>query len=72
MHNRLFIGALFFLLAASFGLTGGAQGVFEIPTTPRDRVVRTHAGIQRDPMWRYQNMDVTAFLREVRQATKKV
>lgn len=51
--------------------TGGAQGLFEIPTDPHNRKVKTHTGLLKDPMWKYQNMDVRDFLKEVRQATKK-
>lgn len=51
--------------------TGGAQGLFEIPTDPHNRKVRTHTGLLKDPMWKYQNMDVRDFLKEVHQATKK-
>ena len=53
----------------SFVTTGGPQGVFEIPTTRDSRAVRAHSGLPNDPMWRYHNVDVRAFLREVRRVT---
>jgi hypothetical protein len=55
----------------AFVTTGQAQGVFEIPTSEGSRTVKPHTGIMRDPMWKYQNMDVKVFLREVRKAIKK-
>lgn len=55
----------------AFVTTGQAQGVFEIPTSEGSRTVKTHTGVMRDPMWKYQNMDVKVFLREVRKAIKK-
>jgi hypothetical protein len=55
---------------SSFVTTGQAQGVWEIPTTADSRTVKAHTGIINDPMWKYQNMDVSVFLREVRKAVK--
>lgn len=55
----------------SFVTTGEAQGLFEIPTGEGSRTIKTYTGIMRDPMWKYQNMDVRAFLKEVRLAIKK-
>jgi hypothetical protein len=54
-----------------FVTTGAAQGLFEIPTTLNSRVVKTHTGVLKDPIWKYNGMDVKAFLKEVRQAVKK-
>lgn len=54
----------------TFVTTGEAQGLFEIPTGEGSRTVKTHVGILRDPMWKYQNMDVRAFLKELRKAVK--
>ena len=54
----------------SFVTTGQAQGVWEIPTSEDSRTVKAHTGIMNDPMWKYQNMNVRAFLREVRVAVK--
>jgi hypothetical protein len=58
-------------LGQPFVTTGAAQGLFEIPTTQGSRVVKTHTGILKDPIWKYNGMDVKAFLKEVRQAIKK-
>ena len=55
----------------AFVTTGEAQGVFEIPVTRHSRAVKVHSGIRNDPIWRYHNMDVRTFLREVRQATSR-
>lgn len=54
-----------------FVTTGQAQGVFDIPTTASDRVVKTHSGVPRDPINKYNNNDVKSFLKELRQVTKK-
>jgi hypothetical protein len=55
----------------SFFTTGEAQGLFEIPTTEDGRVVKTHSGVMNDPVWKYHNMDVKAFFKELRQVFKK-
>jgi len=57
--------------SGSFVTTGEAQGLFEIPTTQNDRVVRTHSGLPRDPIAKYQGVDVKTFLKELRQVTNK-
>jgi hypothetical protein len=57
--------------SGSFVTTGEAQGLFEIPTTKDSSAVKTHSGLLTDPMWKYHNTDVKAFLRELRRATKK-
>lgn len=49
-----------------FETTGEAQGIFEIPTTKESRAVKVHTGVPGDPMWRYQNIGVMKFLREIR------
>ncbi len=54
-----------------FVTTGEAQGLFEIPTTEFDQTVKTHSGIPRHSVGKYQGTDVKTFLRELRQATKK-
>lgn len=54
---------------AVFKPTGGPQGVFEIPVTKESRAVKSHSGVQADPIWAYHGMDVFAFLKEVRKAT---
>lgn len=56
---------------SGFVTTGEAQGLFEIPTTEGDQSVKTHSGIPRDSVGKYQGTDVKTFLRELRQATKK-
>lgn len=55
----------------SFVTTGEAQGLFEIPTGEGSRTIKTNTGAMRDPIWKYQNMEVRAFLKEVRKAVKK-
>jgi hypothetical protein len=57
--------------SGNYVTTGGAQGLFEIPTDPRNRKVKTHTGLLKDAIWKYQDMDVKDFLRAVRRATKK-
>jgi hypothetical protein len=57
--------------AGSYVTTGQAQGVWEIPTGTTTRTVKAHTGLMNDPMWKYQNMDVKTFLKEVRKATHK-
>ena len=57
--------------SGAFVTTGNAQGLFEIPTTKDSRVVKTHSGNPGDPIWKYNGMDVKAFLAELRQATGK-
>ncbi|HEX8140788.1 MAG TPA: hypothetical protein VF544_24690 [Pyrinomonadaceae bacterium] len=57
--------------SGNFITTGGAQGLFEIPTDPHNRKVKTHTGLLKDAIWKYQDMDVKDFLRAVRRATKK-
>lgn len=54
-----------------FVTTGEAQGIFEIPTTQDDRIVKSHSGIPQDPVWKYHGTPVKAFLEELRKATKK-
>lgn len=55
----------------TFVTTGNAQGLFEIPTTKYSREVKTHSGNPGDPIWKYNGMDVKAFLAELRQASGK-
>jgi hypothetical protein len=55
----------------TFVTTGNAQGLFEIPTTKYSRAVQTHSGNPGDPIWKYNGMDVKAFLAELRQASGK-
>jgi len=55
----------------TFVPTGGPQGVFEIPVTKESRVVKSHSGLRGDPIWAYHDMEVTAFLKEVRKAAKR-
>jgi len=57
--------------SGSYFTTGQAQGVWEIPTGTKTRAVKSHTGIMNDPMWKYQNLDVKVFLKEVRQALNK-
>lgn len=54
-----------------FVTTGGPQGVFEIPTTRVTRSIKSNSGLSQDPMWKYHNMNVRAFLKEVRKAVGK-
>ncbi len=47
-----------------------AQGLFEIPTaTGGGKGVKVHSGVLNDPVWKYQNMEVSAFLKELRRVT---
>ena len=69
-------GATYLLFLTDVGsgtylTTGQAQGVWEIPTSSKTRWVKSHTGIINDPMWKYQNMDVKAFLKEVRKSLNK-
>jgi len=65
---------LFFLNRSSDGPkfvpTGDAQGIFEIPTTRRDRLVKTQSGRPQDPLWKYNKLDVIDFLKQVRAVAK--
>ena len=58
-------------VAGKFTTTGEAQGLFEIPTTKNIQTVSVHTGIKDDAMLKYHKMNVRAFLKEVRRATKK-
>lgn len=54
-----------------FVTTGGPQGVFEIPTSRESRSVKSNSGLPQDQMWKYHNMNVRVFFKEVRKAAKK-
>lgn len=54
-----------------FVTTGEAQGVFEIPTTRDDRVVKVHSGLPANSVRKYQGQDVKIFLAELRRVTGK-
>lgn len=54
-----------------FTITGGPRGLFSIPTDATNRVVTSHSMIEGDPMRNYSEMDVIAFLREVKQAVSR-
>ena len=54
-----------------FVTTGEAEGVFEIPTTQDDRLVKVHSGIPGSPVWKYNGQDVKTFLIELRRVTGK-
>ena len=54
-----------------FVTTGEAQGVFEIPTTRDNRIIQTHAGLPKDPMWKYNGTDPKTFFKELRKVTGK-
>ncbi len=45
--------------------------MFEIPTDATTRLVTSHSMIEGDPMRNYNEMDVIAFLREVKQAVTR-
>lgn len=47
----------------SFITTGGPQGVFEIPVD--NATVKSNSGLNKDPMWKYHNMELETFLDEV-------
>lgn len=51
--------------------TGGAQGVFGIPTTSLTRAVQVHPLVPNDPMFKYQEADVKSFLKELRKSVRK-
>jgi hypothetical protein len=55
----------------NFATVGEAQGLFGIPTTGDNQAVSIHTGIKGDAMLKYNNMNVRAFLKEVRRATGK-
>jgi hypothetical protein len=64
---------LFFLNGSSDGKlvpTGDAQGIFQIPTTKQDRLVKTQSGRSQDPIWKYNKVDVINFLKHVRAVAK--
>jgi len=48
--------------------TGGPHGLFEIPTTEANRKVASHTLIDGDPMRAYDGVEVTEFLRTLREA----
>jgi hypothetical protein len=54
-----------------FVTTGEAQGVFEIPTTEDDRLVKAHSGIPGNSVRKYDGQDVKTFLGELRRVTGK-
>jgi uncharacterized protein related to proFAR isomerase len=54
-----------------FTTAGEAQGLFGIPTTKNSQAVSIHTGIKGDAMLKYNNMNVRAFLKEVRRSTEK-
>lgn len=54
-----------------FTITGGPRGVFQIPTDDTNRLVTSHSMIENDPMRNYNEMDVTVFLREVKQTVAR-
>lgn len=53
-----------------FQTTGGPQGVFDIPTTSASRLIKSHSALEKDPIWKYHDMEVRAFLRQLRQAVR--
>jgi hypothetical protein len=55
----------------SFTTVEGPHGLFQIPTDMTSRNVQAHTMIANDPILKYNNMPVMAFLREVRQAVTK-
>jgi hypothetical protein len=48
--------------------TGGPRGLFEIPTNEANRKVASHTMIDGDPMRAYDGMEVTQFLRALKEA----
>jgi hypothetical protein len=57
--------------SGGFSPTGEAQGVFEIPTTEGNRVVKTYSGLRQDRIHKYHDMDVSKFFKELRKVTGK-
>jgi len=57
--------------SGNFLTTGGAEGVFDIPTSATSRLVNTHAATVNDPMSKYHNLDVRIFLADMRRVTGK-
>lgn len=57
--------------SGAFVPTGGAQGVFGIPTTSLTRAVQVHPLVPNDPMFKYQEADVKDFLKELRKSVRK-
>lgn len=55
----------------SFTTIGGPRGLFQIPTDGTNRNIQIHTLITDDPMLKYKDMEVRAFLKEVRQAVAK-
>jgi len=54
-----------------FVTIGEAQGVFEIPTTEDDRLVKVHSGIPGSSVRKYNGQNVKSFLGELRRVTGK-
>ena len=55
----------------AFVPTGGAQGVFDIPTTSVTRAVKSHVLVPNDPVLKYHEADVKDFLKELRKSVRK-
>jgi hypothetical protein len=55
----------------SFTTVGGPRGLFQIPTDATSRNIQIHTLIADDPMLKYKDMEVRAFLREVKQTVAK-
>ena len=55
----------------AFVPTGGAQGVFGIPTNSLTRAVQVHPLVPNDPMFKYHEADVKDFLKELRKSVRK-
>lgn len=61
---------LFLKQGEPFTTIGGPRGLFQIPTDKNSRKVQAHTLIEGDPILEY-NIDVRAFLRELKQAVPK-
>jgi len=62
---------LFLKQGETFTTIGGPRGVFQIPTDRNNRTVQTHTLIAGDPIMEYNDVDVKAFLKELRLAIPK-
>lgn len=54
-----------------FTTVGGPRGLFQIPTDATSRKVQAHTLIANDPLLKYNDVEVRAFLRELRKSFSK-
>lgn len=68
-NNKTYL--LFLKQGEPFTTIGGPRGLFQIPTDKSSRKVQSHTLIEGDPLREYNDIEVRAFLRELRQAIPK-